>query len=361
VAQPGAQRLPRQAVPIPGQAIYRSPFMKKQTSAPLARMSSRATLLARLAAASLPLLAWQAAQAAAPAAGTQAPGFYRTMLGDFEVTTVLDGTIMLDTGQLLTNTTPGQVDALLKRQYLSSPVETSVNTFLINTGSRLVLIDTGAGTLFGPTVGKFLANLQAAGYEPAQIDDVLITHMHGDHVGGLVTNGKRTFPNAVVHADRHDADYWLSKEELAKAPAQAKGGFQGAMQSLQPYVDAGKFKAFEAGGQIVPGVRSIAAYGHTPGHTIYAVESQGHKLMLWGDLLHVAAVQFPQPSVTIRFDSDSKAAEAAREKSLREAASEGYLVGLAHVPFPALGHVRAEASGYAWVPVNYSANNPPAK
>jgi glyoxylase-like metal-dependent hydrolase (beta-lactamase superfamily II) len=313
----------------------------------------------RIAAFVLPALVFSAAHAAAPAVKTQAPGFYRTTLGGFEVTTVLDGTIMLDTGQLLTNVKAGEADALLAKSFLKSPVETSVNTFLINTGTKLVLVDTGAGTLFGPTVGHFMANLKAAGYKPEQIDDVVITHMHGDHIGGLVTtSGQRAFPNAVVHADKHDADYWLSKAEMAKAPADAQGGFKGAMASFQPYIDAKKFQPFEAGVEIVPGIRSMPAHGHTPGHTVYAVESQGQKLLLWGDLLHVAAVQFPEPSVTIRFDSDSKAAEAQREKALKEAAAGGYWVGIAHVPFPALGHVRAEGTGYAWVPAHYSANAP---
>lgn len=302
-------------------------------------------------------LALSAAQATAvPVVKGQAPGFYRTELGDFEITTIFDGTLMLDAGQLLTNTQPGQVEKLLGAQFLKSPVETSVNAFLINTGTKLVLVDTGAGGLFGPMLGKFVTNLKAAGYTPDQIDDVLITHMHGDHIGGLVTNGQRTFPNAVVHADKHDAGYWLDKAQMDKAPAEAKNGFKGAMLEFQPYIDAKKFAPFEAGEQIVPGIKSIAAHGHTPGHTTYSVESKGEKLMLWGDLLHVAAVQFPQPSVTIRFDSDSKAAEAARAQALKDAAAGGYWVGIAHVPFPGIGHVRANGTGYTWVPINYSAN-----
>ena len=314
------------------------------------KVLSMVAKLAGVAAASLSL-----AQAAAPQVKTQAPGFYRMMLGDFEVTTVLDGSLMLQLDQLLTNIKPGEMQALLARQYLASPVETCVDTFLINTGSKLVLIDTGAGSFFGPTVGKFLTNLRAAGYQPEQIDDVLITHLHGDHIGGLVTaGGQRLFPNAIVHADQHEVDYWLSTANLANAAPDAKGGFQRATTALKPYIDAKRFQPFEAGVEVVPGIRTIAAYGHTPGHTLYAVESKGQKLVLWGDLLHVAAVQFPQPSVTIRFDTDSNAAEAAREKALSDAAAQGYWVGLAHVPFPGLGRLRAEGTGYAWIPATYS-------
>lgn len=298
----------------------------------------------------------QMAGAAAPQLKTQAPGFYRMTLGDFEVTTILDGTMNLDVTSLLTNTTPGLVDALLTKQHLKSPVETSVNTFLINTGSKLVLIDTGAGSLFGPTVGQFLTNLKAAGYSPEQIDEVCITHMHGDHLGGLSKNGQRTFPNAVVHVDKADADYWLSKANMDKAPADGKGGFQSAMAAMKPYQDAGKFQPLAGASQVVPGIRTVAAHGHTPGHSLYSVESKGQKLVLWGDLLHVAAVQFPQPSVTIRFDSDSPAARTQREKALADAATQGYWVGIAHVPFPGIGHVNAEGKGYVWTPVNYSAN-----
>jgi glyoxylase-like metal-dependent hydrolase (beta-lactamase superfamily II) len=128
------------------------------------------------------------------------------------------------------------------------------------------------------------------------------------------------------------------------------------MASVNPYAAAGKLKTFEGNTDLVPGVRTIAAYGHTPGHTVYAVESKGEKLMLWGDLIHSAAVQFDNPSVTIEFDSNNKVAEAARKKAFAEAAKDGYLVGIAHIAFPGLGHLRANAGGkgYTWVPLNYS-------
>ncbi|MDH6165761.1 glyoxylase-like metal-dependent hydrolase (beta-lactamase superfamily II) [Variovorax boronicumulans] len=294
-----------------------------------------------------------AAHAGAPQVRTQAPGFYRMMLGDFEVTALFDGTIDLEVKKLLTNTTQAQVGKLLDRSFKKDLVPTSVNSYLVNTGSKLVLIDTGAGTLFGPTLGNLRNNLLAAGYKPEQVDDVFITHMHGDHVGGLIVDGKLAFPNATIHAGQEDADFWLSKANLEKATPEMKGFFQGAQSSLNPYVEAGKFKPMKGDTDLLPGIKAVPAHGHTPGHNTYVLESKGQKLVLWGDLMHVASVQFVQPQVTISFDTDSKTAAAERKKAYADAAKGRYLVGSAHLPFPGLGRIRAEGSGYVWVPVDY--------
>ena len=293
------------------------------------------------------------AYADAPMTKSAAPGYYRVMLGEFEVTALSDGILNLPVEKLLTNTTPEKTLKALKKYYLSSPTTTSVNAYLINTGSKLVLIDTGAASLYGPTAGRLLNSLKAAGYAPDQVDEIYITHMHSDHVGGLMNGDQLAFPNAIVRADQHDADFWLSQMNMDKAPAGAKGAFQGAMVSINPYVKAGKFKSFSGETELVPGVKAVAARGHTPGHSVYLVESKGQKLMLWGDLMHVAAVQFENPSVTIAFDSDSKAAMAARKKAYADAAKQGYMVGATHLSFPGLGYLRSEGKGYAWVPVNY--------
>lgn len=295
------------------------------------------------------------ALAGAPQVKTQSPGYYRLMLGDIEVTVLNDGTVNLPVHQLLTNTTPEKVNADLAKSFLRSPLETSVNTFLINTGSKLVMIDSGAGSLFGPTLGKLQASIRAAGYQPEQIDEIYITHMHGDHVGGLTAGDKPAFPNAVVRADKRDAEFWLSAAEMEKAPEAARGSFRGAMAMIKPYQDAGRFKPFDGDTELVPGVKALANYGHTPGHTIYAVESKGEKLVLWGDLMHVAAVQFAQPLVTIRFDSNSEQAAERRAKAYAEAAAQGYYVGAAHLSFPGIGRLRPEGSGYHFQPVNYRA------
>ena len=307
----------------------------------------RAAVVATVAAAA-------SVHAAAPQVKAAAPGYFRMMLGDFEVTALSDGTVALPMDKLLTNTTPGKIDKALAKSFLKVPVETSVNGYLINTGSKLVLVDTGAAGLFGPTLGKLVDNLKAAGYTPDQVDAVVITHMHPDHAGGLMNGDKRVFPNATVHADQHDADFWLSQVNLDKAPKDAKGFFQGAMASLNPYIAAGKFKPFNGNTDLLPGIKALASPGHTPGHSTYVVESQGQKMALWGDLMHVAAVQFADPSVTIQFDVDSKAAAAQRKKAYADAAKQGYWVAAAHLSFPGIGHLRKDGKGYVFVPANYS-------
>ena len=299
-----------------------------------------------------------AAHAEAPIKGGQAPGWYRMMLGRFELTALSDGTIAAPVDKLLHDIPPEREKALLARAFVEPPVETSVNAFLVNTGTKLVLIDTGAASLAGPTLGRLAANLKAGGYAPAQVDEIYLTHLHADHVGGLATaEGKAAFPNAIVRVDAKEADYWLNRHNLDAAPADMKPVFQGAVASLKPYVEAARFKPFSGATELVAGIRAIPAYGHTPGHTIYAIESEGRKLVVWGDLVHVAAVQFPQPTAAWT-EFDSRLAVPQRQKNFADAAREGYYVALAHVAFPGIGHLRAEGGGYEWVPVVYAGAQP---
>jgi glyoxylase-like metal-dependent hydrolase (beta-lactamase superfamily II) len=293
------------------------------------------------------------ALAAAPMAKTQAPGYYRMMLGSFEVTALSDGTVKLPVDQLL-KTSPERIKAMLSKASLTTPVDTSVNAFLVNTGDKLILIDAGAGTLFGPTLGNLVANLKASGYQPEQVDEIYVTHMHPDHVGGLMLNGAIAFPNAIVRADQRDADFWLSDDNLNKAAEGDKDFFKGAMGSVNPYVKAGHFKPFSGSGELSPGISAISTYGHTAGHTSYLVESQGQKLLVIGDLIHVAAIQMADPTVTIAFDSDTKHAAIERRKVFDQAAKNGEWIAAAHLSFPGIGHLRTDGKGYTFVPVNYN-------
>lgn len=291
--------------------------------------------------------------AAAPMAKTPAPGYFRMMLGEFEVTPLSDGTVDLPVDKLLTQQAD-KTTAALAKAHLKAPLETSDNAFLINTGKKLILIDTGAGVLFGPTLGKLQASMKAAGYTPDQVDEVYLTHMHSDHLGGLLVQSKMAFPNAVVRASKREADHWLSQANMDKAAADDKGSFKNAMAGLDPYVKAGKFKTFEGDIEVSPGIRAQGGHGHTPGHTTFVVESGGRKMVVVGDLIHVAAVQFENPAVTIGFDGDQKAAAAARKKLFDAAAKDGALIGGAHLQFPGLGYLRSEGKGYRFTPVNYT-------
>ncbi len=293
--------------------------------------------------------------AAAPMVKTSAPGYYRFMLGDFEITALSDGTAIWPMKKLLTNTTPANVKGALAKSFIrgETETETSVNSYLINTGAKLILVDAGSAGLFGPTLGKLLLNLAASGYKPEQIDEIYITHLHNDHVGGLLSNGEPAFANAIVRVDQHDMDFWLSKENLDKASEENKGYFQGPTISLAPYLKANRVKSFDGNIALVPGISSVSSRGHTAGHSGFLVESKGQKLMLWGDIIHFGALQFDVPSVTIKFDTDSKAAVVQRKKAFAQAAKEGFLVGASHIPFPGLGHVRLDGKRYVWVPVNY--------
>jgi glyoxylase-like metal-dependent hydrolase (beta-lactamase superfamily II) len=167
------------------------------------------------------LAATALAHAAAPAAKGQAPGWYRMSIGAFEVTALSDGTVELPVDTLLTGITPARARAALARAYLKPPVETSVNGYLVNTGSKLVLIDAGAAGLFGPTLGKLVGNLRASGYTPEQVDEIFITHLHADHVGGITAaDGKAAFPNATVRMDARKPASGSTRQRWTRPPQQ---------------------------------------------------------------------------------------------------------------------------------------------
>jgi glyoxylase-like metal-dependent hydrolase (beta-lactamase superfamily II) len=293
------------------------------------------------------------ASAPKAAAGTN-PGFYRFMVGDIEVNTISDGTFVMDVSKLLTNITPKELDADLKKSFLSKEVETSVDSFLINTGTKLVLVDTGMGNGMMPTTGHLIEHLKAAGYTPEQVDAIAITHMHGDHIGGLVANGKPVFPNATLYIDQADLDFWLNKKNAEAADDMMKKMFELAQIAVEPYKKAGKLRPIKDGMEIVPGVHSRAAHGHTPGHETYVVESKGQTLILLGDIIHVGSVQFEKPTARMGFDSDLASAEKVRIATFKEASKNGFLIAAAHLPFPGVGHLRADKKGFVFVPLNYN-------
>jgi len=314
------------------------------------------TVLAVLFAFASTFVAVAQAQAAAPMQHKQIPGFYRTMIGDYEVTALHDGGAGIDSNAL--HGDPALIQSLLARSFQNDPknVSATVQAFLVNTGSKLVLIDTGAGGHWGgPTLGKLVQNLKASGYKPEQVDLVLLTHLHADHAGGIYKNGKRVFPSATVMMKKADADFWLSKEIMAKAPEEAKIFFTVAQDGAAPYIAAGKWKPYEGMDEIVAGIAPYAIPGHTPGHTGYMISSKGQSLLVWGDVAHVAAVQLPHPEIGIAFDSDGAAAIKTREDLLVKLAADKTMIAAAHMPFPGLGRIRKAdtGAGYDWVPATF--------
>ena len=315
--------------------------------------------LALLFAAVAAFIPFAAAQTAAPKLNKSQAGFYRLRIGDFEITALSDGTVPLPVFDVLTNIKPVEIERLLSDAFVKAPLDASVNAFLIkppgNT-NKLIMVDAGSGDLYGPTVNKLTASLKAVGYEPEQITDILLTHIHTDHSGGLMDGTRMVFPNATVHADKREVEYWLNPANRDKSKGdkeQLNRLFREAAVKVKPYFDAGKVKTFDGDTELFPGIRSIAAPGHTPGHSFYALESKGEKIVFFGDIMHVAEVQFPNPSATIKFDSDSKAAAAQRKKAFADAAKNGYWIAPAHVSFPGIGHLRADGNGYIWIPIAY--------
>lgn len=290
-------------------------------------------------------------------AKTQVPGFYRTVVGDFEVTALFDGHTQLPQ-ELLHGLRSRDVQLQLRHAFVpaEAPMQTAVNAYLVHTGEHLVLVDAGAAACFGPALGNVLNNVRSAGYRPEDVDTVLITHLHGDHACGLADKGEAAFPNATVWVAKDEADYWLNEENAARVPENKRGGFKLARDSVAPYVASGHFKTHAAGDTLLPGVSAMSSHGHTPGHSGYLFSSQGQKLLVWGDIVHSHAVQFEHPEVSIEFDSDPAQAIATREKAFADAARTRVLVAGMHLPFPGIGHVAKEKKGYRWVPAEFGQN-----
>jgi len=235
-------------------------------------------------------------------------------------------------------------------------LDVSDEGFLVNTGTQLILVDAGAGTWWGGgALGRLVGSLRSAGYTPEEIDIVLLTHFHSDHVGGLTTqDGRRVFPNAEVYVAKAESSFWLSREMAAKAPKDVQPFFESARAIASPYIAASKWHTFSGSEPIVDGMQIVPLPGHTPGHTGYEFSSKGQKVLFWGDVVHAQRVQLPHPEVTAVFDIDQTAAAATRNQLLAELAREDVLIAGPHMPFPALGRLRKEGSGYSWVPVIFN-------
>lgn len=292
--------------------------------------------------------------AAAPKQPFQSPGFYRMALGDLEITALLDGTLPLPLPDMYRDVTAEDAAQMLQAAHREIPTDTSVNAFLVNDGVRLVLIDAGTGHYLGAETGHLVSNLEASGYKSSQVDHVILTHVHTDHSGGLVRDGKLVFENATVHVPKRELEFWLKTPEDARPAGLNQQLFKEAEECLRPYFERGGVQGFQDSEEVIAGFRSILRPGHTPGHSSLVVESGGKKLLFWGDITHGDIVQFEQPDVTIEFDVDRPMAVRSRKKAFAEAATQGYLVAGAHIAFPGIGNVLQTGQHFHWIPVNYS-------
>jgi glyoxylase-like metal-dependent hydrolase (beta-lactamase superfamily II) len=293
------------------------------------------------------------ALARAPQAGKQAqPSFYRFRLGTIELTVVSDGTLAFPAETLWGDRAQDARGLLTSRFQPSSPVELQINTILVNTGDKLMLIDAGCGVdKFQTTTGRLLGNLAAAGYAPGDIDMILFTHAHFDHLWGISDgeNASLLFPSAEFVASETEVAFWTDPELAGKLPpAQQPALTQTNLKLASP-----RLRQIKAGAEVTPGVTTLDTAGHTPGHMSVHISSGSEEMLLTGDVVADTAISFLHPEWAFGFDLDVPLATKARIAFLDRAAADKTLVGSYHLPFPGFGHVVREGSGYRWLPADW--------
>ncbi len=300
----------------------------------------------------------QAASLSMPTPQKQVAGYYQYQAGNVQITALLDGTNFMSP-TLFKDIPQQQVHDILKKYYADQEkgVQTSVNAFLVNTGKSLVLVDSGAASCFGAHLGSVLTNLKAAGYQPEQVDTILLTHLHPDHVCGISKNGTANFPNAIVYASQDEANYWLDAKQASKVPEAKRAGYLGTVEkikaALAPYQAKQRFKTYKLGDEI-QGFKVISTAGHTPGHFSYAFKTDSETVVFIGDIVHSHTVQFDRPKTAIEYDINPQQAVQTRLKQFADFAKNGQTIAAPHLPFPGIGHVySADGKSYQWIPVHF--------
>lgn len=289
--------------------------------------------------------------AKAPMTNTQVPSFYRFRIGSFEATMVSDGPLPVGPASGVFATAPKEdLGRTFADNFLSADnVVLEQNVLVVNTGEHLVLFDTGMGTakLFGNDTGRLLASLKAAGVEPKDIDAVVLSHAHPDHCWGLMTDdGSRVFPNARIYMAEADFGFWTDEAKLANE--QLKAFIAGTRNQLLPNRERMTF--VKDGQEFLPGIHAMAAPGHTVGHTIFTIASQGRSLCYAADIAHHYVVSFGQPRLEFAFDADPKQGVATRLRVLDMLATDRIELLGYHLPWPGIGHVAKRGDAFAFVP-----------
>jgi glyoxylase-like metal-dependent hydrolase (beta-lactamase superfamily II) len=324
----------------------------------MTEVSRRAALAGAAITALAPLAASLPARANAPQVGKQAPGIYRYKVGDYEITAVTDGvTITPRPDNYVPNASKEEVAAALAANYLAPDKAThSYTPIVINTGSKLIVVDTGIGpgalVQSKGAVGQFHNNLEAAGIDRAAVDTVVISHFHGDHINGLLTaDNKAAFPNAEVMVPATEWKFWMDDGEMTRGTGNPilEGNFKNARRVFD--VLGRKVTQYDAGKDVAPGITAVASPGHTPGHTSYIVASGSDKLLVQVDITAGAAFLFVKnPEWQLLFDVDKPLAVQTRRKLYDMAIAEKMPIQAFHGAFPGLVRVEKDGNGYRWVP-----------
>ncbi|MDJ0995373.1 MAG: MBL fold metallo-hydrolase [Dinoroseobacter sp.] len=284
-----------------------------------------------------------------PATGLVAAREFR--IGEALVTALSDGYLPIDASALIGIDAEG-FSALLADAYLPGPAHpTGVNAYLVDHGGRLTLIDAGTGTAFGDSLGHLVSTMTALGLNPAAVDAVCATHLHPDHIGGILTEAGNPFANASLHVNEDDLAFWSNGDIKSQAPAEFQGFFDMAMGAVEAFGD--RLMPFKGESDLGAGLTSLPLPGHTPGHSGFMLSSGDDTLLFFGDIVHVGPVQFPRPEITIGFDVDTEVAAATRARVFDMASADRLRIAGAHISFPGVGYVEAATEGYRFVPQSW--------
>ncbi|MDR2010842.1 MAG: MBL fold metallo-hydrolase [Bacteroidales bacterium] len=272
-----------------------------------------------------------------------AQNIYSYTVGDFEISLLSERQSQGTKDVLI-----GATDKMVEEYIPNGTFPNAVNAFLIKTPENNILADAGFGI-------KLFDNLDQLGLTAKEINIILITHMHGDHITGLLKDGKTAFPNAKIYISQFEYNYWMNDEIMNSLPESSREKFKLPREVISAY--KGKIHIFKPGefnsgfGEILPGIRGITAYGHTPGHTMFLLESQDEQFLIWGDLTHAMDIQMPFPHIAVTYDTDPKTAVTSREKTLKYVSEHKIPIGGMHIAFPGMGMIEDNnAGGYRFIP-----------